>query len=454
MDATAVSARARAGLLLTALGVWALYLYLNFPGYMSHDSAHQYWQVRHAQHNDMHSVWMQLVWTVTEQIWPGPGGQFVLFSGTFILAMLWFCWQLKAPAWVRWLILLGLTLLPYNLMIVPHVWKDVGLLGMVMLGVCALLTAVHRQRSGFIWLGLWFFWLAVLYRFNAVLMLWPLMLWACVHLARLQGWGRAQAATLALLYLLITALSPRLLSWTVGAEHKVLWPTVAIWDIASVSQRERQLLLPEFMLGPGFNLQDIDEANQPWSNTPLLHGTQHGIRSALIEPYSAEQNRLLARRWLSLPLRHTGAYLSHRWALTRHLLGLEDSEPLPRALMFHRGIAAHRDNPPMAMNQSRAGRALFDWLGKNPGQFLLSGWFYLVLSLVALAVPLVCKRNRTSPVRQLTLMVAISAVMSLLSLAMMAPAAESRYLVVLVNLSCMGLILGVSFCRHGRDSGA
>ena len=89
----------------------ALTLWLFFPGYMSWDSAYQWWQVRHGIVDPIFPPVMGGIWRVTEWLSPGPGGYFLYQATLYWLAFAAFAASLSVPAWGRVLIVLGILIL-------------------------------------------------------------------------------------------------------------------------------------------------------------------------------------------------------------------------------------------------------------------------------------------------------------------------------------------------------
>jgi len=124
----------------------AAYVWLFFPGYMSFDSAFQYWQVRTGEWSSIHPVIMQLHWWLTDQLIVGPGGLFVFYLCVFFVALYVMAIHSGLKTGAQVILILVMALLPYNLMIMPHVWKDVGMLVYALLGIAMLLRFLDRGR--------------------------------------------------------------------------------------------------------------------------------------------------------------------------------------------------------------------------------------------------------------------------------------------------------------------
>ena len=62
-----------AALLGLAVSLWVFW-----PGYMSWDSAFQWWQSRHDTFDSVHPPLMAMIWQLSDRVVPGPGGMFAL----------------------------------------------------------------------------------------------------------------------------------------------------------------------------------------------------------------------------------------------------------------------------------------------------------------------------------------------------------------------------------------
>ena len=56
-----------------------------YPGYLSFDSAYQWWQARHQIVDTSHPPVMTWIWSLTDHLVPGPGGYFLFQLGVYFM---------------------------------------------------------------------------------------------------------------------------------------------------------------------------------------------------------------------------------------------------------------------------------------------------------------------------------------------------------------------------------
>ncbi len=440
---------------LAALTGVGLYLVAFYPGYMSHDSAFQYWQLRHQDYFSMSPVTMTLIWQGLDHWLPGPGGMFILqvlmfWSGLWVL----FC-QLKglSPIWLA-VIMLVFGLWPFNLLIVPHIWKDVLMLNCLIWATALFLRAVQstEHRSQWRLAASACAAASTLFRPDAVIPAGVMIVMFWIPWGR---WPRRQTGQINLLSLfkpLLIGLSAIVLAAgarisiesLTDARQQSLFPSVALWDLARVSVREQQNLVPAFTaMNEKMNEQTLSAYVPAWSNVPVL---THQLHSGLWEPYSSEQQAAIRKAWLNLWVSFPGAYLEHRLEVFAELLRWQDDPTKPETVYRVRALTPYRDNPFHAMNQSALHQALSKGLDAVIESPLFKPWSYLLISLI-LCLGLFRQRAGAVP----ALIVCLSGVGHALSLMILAPSAEIRYLLWSVN-SWMLAILILLTLERGKSS--
>ena len=428
---------------MTALLCFVVYVWLFFPGYMSFDSAFQYWQVRTGEWSSIHPVIMQFHWWLTEHVITGPGGLFVFYVAVFFLAIYLITVHSRLKSWAQITCIVVLAFLPYNLMVLPHVWKDVGMLVYALLGVALLIRFIDLQNVSSLFFAALWLWMAVLFRVNALLILFPLLVYVGFLVAH--NYGKKRVVWLLVpMYLLLIFFSHVGIKKLSNTHQEILWPSLALWDIASVSQRIDVVLLPEFTTGPGGDwLSEIKQHNKPWSNTPVLHNTaDYGIWHGLGAPFSKQQHDELAKLWFSLLWKYPLAYADHRIDVMLALMGLSSKQGYPFELMFVDREVEYKDNPIFQPSQNALAHGWFDFLRNNMNFWLVNGWFYGVLLIMA-AITYRMKFRHTAETQSQSMMrmLLLTAALGFLSLTVTVPAAESRYLIVFVNFSVLSLLL-------------
>lgn len=409
-----------------ALAGVALDLVAFWPGLLSFDSAQAWWQARHRAATGITPLPFVLLWQAADRLGAGPGALFVLqltlfWSGLALLAQ-----ALQWPARRGAPLLLAIALLPVPWLLRGHVWTDVIVLAAA---CCALGLLARAQRSTRPWpwllLALPCLACAGLLRHNALPAMLPLAWWWSTLARPARGTVRgaclARAALACALLLAIFGLG-RLLQDGIR-ERVPVWPSLAQFDLAGMSVRSGQMLLPAFMVGPGLEVGELAHAFRPWSNLTLFD-TRHGVRSPFEPPLSPLELATLRRAWLDAIATHPAAWLGHRWQVTRALLGTHAAD-WPAELIYVQASVDYRDNPPIATHQGALHARLMQLAALLRATPLLAAWPCLLAGLLA-ALP--AWRRRTTLAGRVALTALASAALLALPLGVLAPAAELRYL--------------------------
>lgn len=459
---------------LAALAGAALSLWLFYPGYLSWDSAYQWWQVRSGEWNNVHPVLLTLVWSATERLWPGPGGLFLVHGALYWLGLGLLAAGLVRGAWPRAAVVLGLGLMPAVFALLPHLWKDIGMLVALIWTVALLAHERHRPSRALRLVAVATLTLACAYRHNALPLAVPLLWYiagrepgadalAGVHAGTGPGapdsragtdadpagshpahdstakgrtwqhwrtgpWPRlALTAGLLLAVMLLAGLPNRL----PGVERFQVWPVTATWDLAAVSIERRQVLLPEEIIEPDLVLADLDRHFVPYAAPPIYNSTR--IRMSVgPTAFSDRQMAAVNAAWLRLWLEHPLPYLRHRARVAGYLFGFFPQQ-LPDDQIVYYGVMPFADNPPVAVADTAGARTWRRWVAAWVNTPLFAFWPY---ALVLAAVAWLARGRRGHPLLRPLLW---SCLLVTLPLLVAAPSAEFRYLVWPVF--CAGLVL-------------
>lgn len=421
-------------LAIVALAVLAFYALAFYPGYMSFDSAYHYSQLESGEWTTFQPVIILLFWKVTDFFIEGPGGLFLLFLLVYLIS-LWLLSRYMQGGYISRVILFLTALLPANIMIFPHIWKDIGLLVFTLLSLVFLLLQLSQQRGVWLLASTCSLWVAMLFRFEAILYLFPLVYFQGQQwlLLREQKTGQSMKLRWAVVFVLLFAvvsISGNRLLVSLSNSHKVtLWPTIALWDIARVSVGEQKQLLPPFTVGANMDVADLTQATKTWTNTSLFSSTKAGVNNGLYTPYQPEQYRTLMKLWVTLPLYYPASYFTHRWALLKDLLRFDESPNKPQDLFWTNQIIKYADRFPV--NSSQLNHTVNQQLKQYLGVFFFKPWFYLLIALVILLWRF--RLHGLSRQQQLANHLLYCAFFSIGVLFFLAPAAEQRYLIILFN---------------------
>ena len=436
--------------LAAGLGLAAV-LAVFWPGYMSWDSAYQWWQARNDQFDSVHPPLMAMIWQLTDRMVVGPGGMFALQAALLWSALALFAAALPVrPAW-RFAIVLALGFWPPLVAMLPHVWKDLWTLGGFAWALALLaqdLRAPHRGWRAGALLALAF---ACAFRHNAITGALPLVAWiawreaAAVPARSVRGRvGGAMAITVAMMAAVMIVSGLPNLDSRVRHTQRV-WSVVTLWDAAAVSLAEGALVYPPELADPSLTLDELRDHFVDYSNTSVyLTGK---LRHSFEGPYTPEQRAALDALAWSLPRDHAAAYFAHRWRLTQLLLGW-DRAGLPDGLVMMPGLHQYEDNPPVPPQSSALHARALAALRSLIDTPLFAGWIYLALCLAVIVIAAVPRRHAAagaarSPSLTLAAAVAASSLTYALPLALASGSAEFRYLAwpVLATLAAILLTL-------------
>jgi hypothetical protein len=414
---------------LAALAGLAVVLGVFWPGYMSWDSAYQWWQARHGQFDSVHPPLLAMIWQATDRLIEGPGGMFALQAALLWSALALFAVALPVrPLW-RALIVLGIGLWPPLLGLQPHVWKDLWTLAGFAWALALLAQDLRAPHRGWLTGAVLALVFACAFRHNAITGALPLLGWiAWRALPSRPAGARRRVAVVALTAALVVIVV--FLASLPARDGRVrhtesIWSVVTLWDAAAVSLAENRLVYPPELVDPTLTLDDLRGKFADYSNTTVFETGK--LRHSFDGPYTPEQRAALRQLAWALPTEHTAAYAAHRWRLAQLLYGW-DRAGLPDGLVLMPGLHAYGDNPPLPVERSALHDRMLAGLLKLVDTPLFAGWIYLAFCLGLIAVAIRPGARHASIAQALAATVAASALLYALPLALVSGSAEFRYL--------------------------
>lgn len=437
---------------LAGLLGFALTLYLFYPGFMVWDSTWQLEQAVTGEINNAHPPIMVRLWALTNHVIYGPAGMLVLQAAGYWAGLALIARYITDSAVVRVALIMGFGFFPPMLGILATVWKDSGSLAALLLAVGLLLEARRRRSVAFVWWSLPFVFYALAVRFNNLLTVLPILWWISRSLVRRYQTPSAERRPLlirvgVLVALLATMVSLAYAINTVGVRRYSYFAAVPLWDLAQVSLRINQLLVPEVAItGKGLDLRRLDSISRSYrcdyNRVKRAGEIAQDIEWTHLTP---EDNREIIATWLAAILDHPGAYLDHRLKVTG-------------AMFFDPSFGAqgtrarHNIFGPQTIVAIESFRHSFQF-NERPGYsmqkriFVFSAesvlcrpWLYLV---IALPVWIFGWWRRSEEAR-LASTVASSGLLSVVPLFVLAPSTDFRYSVWLVAATVVSLALIVS----------
>lgn len=416
---------ALAGLLLTLLAFW--------PGYLSWDSAWQWWQARTGELDPAHPPVMVRIWQLSRLVLPDPGGMLLLQASLWWAAMAAFAQALGGGAWRRAGTVVFIGAWPPLLALLPHLWKDLWMMGGFALAVALLAAELRTPRRSLRIAAVLVLGAGVAFRLNALPAALPLLAWVAWRQWSGPTW-RVLAMT-AFMTLVVNGVS-LVANAAPGARATPVWPVVAMWDIAAVSIAEDQLLFPPDWVEPGLTVADLRRDFSPYVNVPSFASGQ--LRLPPYREFTPEQLAALREAWLALPMQHPRAYFAHRIEVAAYLVGLRQ-EAHPDYLVLQPTVVPLRDNPALAPPSG----ALHGWLQPALDAAvdtpLFAAWPCLLASL-GLVVFAAWRRAAGDGLVAAT---AASAWALALPLFLLAPSSDFRYLGWCVMATLMAAALAV-----------
>jgi hypothetical protein len=433
-----------------AASVWLLcaaaalaYALAFYPGWLSFDSSYQWWQARSGDISNINGIGIVLLWRAVLLAQDGPAPLLLFQVLLFWTGAAWIATALPARPASRIGFVALLALAPASWLL-AQLWSDAALLALLMLATGAILR--HRMSGMRVYfaIALIALALAISQRHNAVFAVVPLLLWLCAvdgATTRALRWRRiAVAASFTALLIVGVQVTTRVLT----RQWFPVLPSLTLWDLSGMSVRENRMLLPDYAVAPQSSVADLASAYVPWSNTPLFASPRAGVRYPF-QPWPQEDQQRLTRDWIATIAQHPGAYLAHRGALLADLFGTRTRE-LPAELTYVPGPVQYRDNPEVVIRDSalrRLALRAFDRLRDTPA---FAAWPYLLLGALAALQALRRRDARRAP----ALWLSASAWAYALPYAVLAPAAEFRYLL----WSCIASLVAawIGFCTHAHET--
>jgi len=422
--------------LFAAFG-FALDLAAFWPGQMSFDSALAWSQARHGDANGIVPLVFVLAWRATNVFVTGPGGLFALHLALFWSGLAWLAQALRWRPLRGAIALACIAFLPASWLLRAHVWTDVGVIAAAICALGLLARAqVATRRDAWLGAALPCLAYAALLRHNALPAIVPMLAWWSALAWRLDSvtWKR-RAAVVATTCIAALAIFGIVRALDASLRERIpVWPSLAQFDLAGMSIETRQMLLPGFMIGPGLDVDELAAAFRPWSNLTLFN-THHGMRSPF-EPFAPNEFDVLRDAWLDAIAHRPGAWLLHRWHVTRALFGTHTRE-WPAELIYVDAQTSYGDNPPIAANGSTLHARLVHAANALRATPALAAWPYLLAGLFAASF---AWRRRRDMARRIALAALASAWLLALPLCALAPSAELRYL----GWPCVASLLAIA----------
>jgi hypothetical protein len=401
-----------AGLAAAGYGLTVLAFY---PGYLTRDAFYVYENVKEFSFGDWQGPMMGLIWRLVDPLAPGTGSIFLLTSGLYWLAFGLLGITLAHRSFRLGVAAVILAFAPPGLFFLAMIWRDV-LFAVVWLTAAAIAYAGSNcgrgQRLNAQSWALLLVALGILLRPNAIIAV-PILIAYALWPARFD-WKRA-----ALLFMPAVAAG-------YGLVH------VVYYEIINVTREYPERSVMVFDLGGVTHFSGLNMFPGTWTPeeaallTSKCYDPERWDVYWTIQPCGFVMERLdaeglfkgspeLPRAWLRAITTHPLAYLRHRATFMWRFLAGDNL-----TLAEHRLEDTH--NAPL-MNDPTF-KMMLTWHAAIKSSILFRAWFWLVLSMLVLAL---AWRMRATSSGAFAVAVTGSAIIYVLAFALVGVAAEFRY---------------------------
>lgn len=438
----------------TALAGFGATLYLFWPGFMTWDSTEQLSQVVSGRVENPHPPIMVYLWMVTHSVIRGSAGMLVVHAATYWSGLACAAAAATASPVRRAALLLLLGFFPPTFGLLPTVWKDIGFLGFGLLGVGLLLVAGPQRRPGRIVGALACTFYACAVRPPGWLAVLPILWLAARELAP-GGMDAAAAASplsrprrlafpLAIWALLAALFAAGTFAVSnVGVVRLPYRAMVPIWDLAWISLQRNELLIPPYAIHrEPFDLERLRHITRPYRGN--FHAKEDRLMSTPDLDYrylSDEQANQVIIHWLRTVGRYPHEYLHHRTRVTRALFGN------PSGKLAHRIQWIPAFTPNVEFHRRPGYQQVVDFLFRASRTLLYEPLLYVGLGLGVFALSFAARQRLARFARA----VALSGLLSVAPLPVIAPSPDFRYSVWCIAASVLGLALLVAALARRRD---
>jgi hypothetical protein len=379
--------------LLLCLGAAALQIAAFYPGYVTHDSAYQWWQGRHDEITTLWPPGMALFLGLFDpNTGRAPAVFFVLHSVLF-----WGCaayLAMRQPTFIRRAsVALMFCVLPIASICLPHVWSDVALAIWLLLAALGLDFASRMKQRNFAQTFVLvtcsaILILSVLLRHNALFSLPPLLWlaacgWRSVLPARTRGsvtphTARREFAVTALItgaLLALTVATYTLVPRWVSKVKADTWAITLIWDLQALSVAAGKVLVPS-SISNNATIEDLRASFDPINAVTMYMKSRSSWANATLG-LSPDQKSDLTAAWMQAIVGDPMSYARHRIFVFTKMLGpkrdpaIDGSADDPIHVQF-------RDNPPLTFANSAALRGAQAWVNWLKPQWWASPFAWMI----------------------------------------------------------------------------
>ncbi len=418
----------------------------SYPGYLSHDSAYQWWQARAGETTSVWPPGSIYLLALFDRIWIGPHALYVLQ-----IVVYWICTIVvvaqSASRRGAYLAAFSFALLPIAWICLPHVWTDVHMAVLLFAAVVSIRTASQiapesiAKKRVLLCMVMLFMLYASIVRHNAIVALAPLVVWWMFVALSKPGAALDQVFSLrrfaktSLLSLLAFIAIVAFYQTNVRLASKVRADTFAItliWDLQAISVASNRNLIPP-AISENTSVEDLRASYDPLNAVPMyIHSKANWANSTT--GLSQDQKVALHDAWRAAVLEHPVAYAKHRTLVFFRTIGVK-RDAAKHGGSDDRQRLQFKDNPRHEMVFPALLQSLQHW-----SDILKRAWWATPLAWIVLSsfglFALIVSRRRVSHALPIeprndnivsTLAIWVSGALYLASLWFTSPAADLRY---------------------------
>lgn len=409
-----------------ALVGFAITLYLFYPGFMNWDSAYQLFQAEKGRISNPHPPIMAYLWMLTNQVTFGPAGMLVVHAAVYWTGVALIGIALARTVTGRCGIVLLLGFLPPSFGLLPMVMKDVGAMSALMLLTGVALCATPRRRFIALPVAVLMAFYASAVRINVLPCVAPL-LWLVLSAVSAREAPRGLRQLAGLGAILVLTLAGVLAVNNVGVIRQPYRTVVPLWDLARISMLAQEMLVPDYALVNPYITVPSFKVSHNRADAPSMQWKR----------LTPEQVSDISSRWLAAIIAFPTHYLDHRWHVTYRIF-FDPIDPLlhftmptifyPSSVLIERGMGFEKRS-----GYTEVYGAL-QFLSRTP---IYRPWTYVLVSLLVVAWCFAGASER----RLEAGFVAVSGLLYVTPLPLIAPSVDFRYTIWLFPATAIGALL-------------
>jgi len=425
-----------------------------YPGFMSWDSLHALEGARFGNVGGDYPPFVSYIWRILDQIYPDPAVMHVAQNGLLLISVAHVLVKTGLPVLLQCVLLVSFVATPVLFGPMLVIWKDIPVASCFAASAAILLSIPEqiseKRRLGLLALVPVFLFGGAAYRFNAASVLIPLLGWWAIVATpgltakpRSQKWGLRVAVAL-IAFAGIMGAVKLVNTWKIPELTRLppneILSSIMVYDLFGMTAMSGEMLLPVDPQSPSSQMTvelakkiySPEHANITFDRIPAWFDlTQRGL------------NADVPKTWLHAILARPDAYVAHRVAVSRVLIG---ATPGQMFYPIHLGVDAN--DMGITYTPNFVGKALVHYQEIAAWTIFCRPWPYYILNLVICALCLV----QHSPRRFHALTLELAGLFYIVPQFIVTPAGDLRYNFWAIVATLLGLFLYVGSFRKDKTT--